>query len=43
VHFTVQGAIKILEVPGDTVMPLVWIGASALIPYLVFCLKRAQP
>jgi membrane protease YdiL (CAAX protease family) len=43
VHFTVQGAIKILEVPGDTVMPLVWIGAGALIPYLVFCLKRAQP
>ena len=42
-HFTVQGAVKILEVPGDTVMPLVWIAASALIPYLVFSSKGAQP
>jgi membrane protease YdiL (CAAX protease family) len=41
-HFTVQGAVKILEVPGDTVMPLIWIGASALIPYLVFCVNGAQ-
>jgi hypothetical protein len=32
-HFTVQGAVKILEVPGDTVMPLVWISTNALIPY----------
>jgi len=41
-HFTVQGAVKILEVPGDTVMPLVWISASALIPYLAFYFNGAQ-
>jgi membrane protease YdiL (CAAX protease family) len=41
-HFTVQGAVKILEVPGDTVMPLVWISASALISYLAFYFNGAQ-
>jgi hypothetical protein len=38
----VQGAVKILVVPGDTVMPLVWISASALIPYLAFYFNGAQ-
>jgi membrane protease YdiL (CAAX protease family) len=33
-HFTVQGAVKVLELPGDTLMPLVWIGASAAVPWL---------
>jgi len=31
-HFTVQGAIKVLELPGDTNLPLVWMAASAAIP-----------
>jgi membrane protease YdiL (CAAX protease family) len=35
-HFTVQGAIKVLELPGDTTLPLVWMAASAAIPYLVW-------
>jgi membrane protease YdiL (CAAX protease family) len=35
-HFTVQGAVKVLEVPGDMLMPVVWMAASAAIPYLVF-------
>jgi membrane protease YdiL (CAAX protease family) len=33
-HFTVQGAIKVLELPGDTVLPLVWMVASGTIPCL---------
>ncbi len=34
-HLTVQGAIKVLEVPGDAALPLVWMAASAVLPYLV--------
>jgi membrane protease YdiL (CAAX protease family) len=40
-HFTVQGAIKVLELPGDTALPLVWMAASAALPYLVFLLRPA--
>jgi membrane protease YdiL (CAAX protease family) len=39
-HFTVQGAVKVLELPGNTLMPLVWIGASAALPYLGFLFAR---
>jgi membrane protease YdiL (CAAX protease family) len=39
-HFTVQGAVKVLEVPGDTVMPIVWMIASAAIAYLAFLVPR---
>jgi membrane protease YdiL (CAAX protease family) len=35
-HFVVQGAIKIVELPGDTGLPIVWMAASALLPWLVF-------
>ena len=35
-HFTVQGTIKVLELPGDTTSPLVWMAASAIIPFAVF-------
>jgi hypothetical protein len=35
-HATAQGAIKVLELPGYSAMPLVWMAASAAIPYLVF-------
>jgi membrane protease YdiL (CAAX protease family) len=38
-HFTVQGAIKMVELPGDTTLPLVWMAASAAIPYLVFAVS----
>ena len=40
-HFTVQGAIKVLELPGDTALPLVWMAASAALPYLVFLFRPA--
>ena len=39
-HFTVQGAIKVFEVPGDATLPFVWIAASAAIPYLAFLFRR---
>ena len=39
-HFTVQGAIKVLEVPGDAFMPIVWMAASATIPCLAFFIPR---
>jgi membrane protease YdiL (CAAX protease family) len=39
-HFIVQGAVKVLAVPGDTAMPLVWIAASAALPYLAFLYRR---
>jgi membrane protease YdiL (CAAX protease family) len=42
-HFTVQGAIKVLEVPGDTTLPLVWMAAAAVIPFLVFLVRSKQP
>src|SRR5262245_2874828 len=38
-HFIVQGAIKVLEVSGDTLMPIVWMMASATIPYLAFLFR----
>jgi membrane protease YdiL (CAAX protease family) len=37
-HFTVQGAIKVVELPGDAGLPLMWMAASAMAPYLVFLL-----
>jgi membrane protease YdiL (CAAX protease family) len=39
-HFTVQGAIKVLELPGDTLLPLIWVAASAALPYLAFLFPR---
>ena len=39
-HFTVQGSIKVLELPGDALMPVVWMAASATIPYFAFFLHR---
>jgi membrane protease YdiL (CAAX protease family) len=43
-HFTVQGAIKVLEVPGDATLPLVWMTAAAVIPFLVFAVRSpARP
>ena len=39
-HFTVQGAIKIMEVPGDQTLPLVWMIAAAVIPFGAFLFRR---
>lgn len=42
VHFAVQGAIKILEIPGDALLPILWMAASATIPWLAFLLRRPR-
>lgn len=39
-HCIVQGAIKVVEVPGDTTLALAWMGASGVFPYLVFLFQR---
>ncbi len=39
-HFSAQGAIKVVEMPGDATLPLVWMAASAAIPFLVFLVRR---
>jgi membrane protease YdiL (CAAX protease family) len=42
-HFTIQGAIKIVELPADAGLPLVWMAASATLPFLVFLARRSCP
>jgi len=39
----VQGALKVLVVSGESSgsLPLVWMAASAVLPYLVFLVPRA--
>lgn len=38
-HATIQGAIKMIDFDG-ALLPLVWIGACACIPYLAFAFRR---
>ena len=42
VHFVVQGAMKVTVVPGESglALPLVWMAASATIPFLAFLVPR---
>lgn len=42
VHFVVQGTLKVASVPGEAAatLPLVWIAASATLPFLVFLVPR---
>lgn len=41
VHFTIQGAIKLVALePADPRLPVIWMAASALLPFLVFVLPR---
>jgi membrane protease YdiL (CAAX protease family) len=41
VHFVVQGAIKVVVIPEEQVLiPALWIGAAALVPYLAFAFGR---
>ena len=44
VHFTVQGALKVVVVSGESAasLPLVWMAASAVLPFLVFLVPRAR-
>lgn len=39
VHFVVQGAIKIITVEGAPALPLIWMAASATLPFLVFAVR----
>ena len=39
-HFTIQGAIKILVLPDGLTIPLLWMAASATIPWLAFAFGR---
>jgi membrane protease YdiL (CAAX protease family) len=43
-HATVQGAIKVVDIGGEgaATLPLIWIGACALLPYLVFAWRRPR-
>lgn len=43
-HFAIQGAIKVVTIPDREAMllPLVWIVAAAVIPYVVFLWPRPQ-
>jgi membrane protease YdiL (CAAX protease family) len=42
VHFVAQGAIKLVTVTSasPTLLPLVWIGACAVLPFVVFAARR---
>ena len=41
VHFVVQGAIKVIMVEGSsTLLPIVWMAASAVLPFLAFADRR---
>jgi membrane protease YdiL (CAAX protease family) len=44
-HATVQGAIKLVDMSGAgaATLPLVWIGACAVLPYLAFLWRRQTP
>jgi hypothetical protein len=44
-HFVVQGALKVIVVSGEpsATLPLVWMAASATIPWLVFLAPRRSP
>lgn len=44
-HFVAQGAIKVIEVqgPSASLLPLVWMAACAVIPFLVFLVPRRLP
>jgi hypothetical protein len=50
-HFVIQGAVKVLGVEGHSasLFPFIWMGACAVLPYLVFLFptrgrpKKARP
>jgi membrane protease YdiL (CAAX protease family) len=40
-HLVIQGAIKVIEIPASApALPLVWMAASALVPFVVFVVPR---
>lgn len=44
VHFTVQGAVKLIEVPDDRMaaMAVLWMAAAAIVPWSLFLILRPQ-
>ena len=43
-HFTIQGAIKLVSLePPVAGLPVIWMAASAVLPFLVFVVKRREP
>jgi membrane protease YdiL (CAAX protease family) len=44
VHATIQGAIKLIEIPPAAMpaLPLLWMAAAAALPYLVFLVRTAE-
>jgi membrane protease YdiL (CAAX protease family) len=44
-HFVIQGTVKVVVVSGDgsSAFPLVWMAASALVPWLALFVYRPQP
>ncbi len=43
-HFTIQGAIKLVALePPVAQLPVIWMAASAVIPFLVFVVRRREP
>ena len=42
-HFTIQGAIKLVSLdPPDARLPVIWMAASAVLPFLVFLVPRRE-
>jgi hypothetical protein len=43
-HFVIQGAIKLISIDGDVGArrPLIWMAASATLPFLVFLARRHE-
>lgn len=42
-HFTIQGAIKLVSLdPSDARLPVIWMAASAVLPFLVFLVPRRE-
>ena len=41
-HFAIQGGIKIVDIPDEASarLPLIWVAASAIIPFLVLLVRR---
>lgn len=40
-HFVVQGAIKLISIEGAPSLPLIWMAASAVVPFAVFGVRSA--
>lgn len=40
VHFAMQGAVKVVEIPGSpTAYPMMWLAACAVVPWLAFAIR----